>query len=228
MTAKTAVDRRGRLRGLYAITPETEDLARLVGLVRAALDGGARLVQYRTKRMAARERLRQAQALLAVCRERGALFIVNDDLELALRVGADGVQLGRDDGDPREARLRLPEAILGVSCYDNPARAIAAAQAGADYAGIGSVFASSTKPQAVRSGLAALTEAKRLAPIPIAAIGGITAENAAQAVAAGADMLAVISALFDAPDVTAAARALSRPFDTDSRSNHVRTQPAAL
>jgi len=227
MTATTATERRGRLRGLYAITPETDDLVRLLGLVRAALDGGARLVQYRAKSLAARERLRQAQALLALCRGQGIPFIVNDDLQLAFQLGADGVHLGRDDADPREARRRLPGAIVGVSCYDDPARAVAAAQAGADYAGIGSVFASSTKPQAVRAGLAALSEARRRAPIPIAAIGGITAANAAEAVAAGADMLAVISALFDAPDVAAAARAISRPFDTETDS-HVRTQPATL
>lgn len=227
MTAKTSVERRSLLSGLYAITPEIDDLARLVGMVRAALDGGARLVQYRAKHLAARDRLRQAQALLAVCRERGAPFIVNDDLELALCVGADGLHLGRDDGDPRDARLRLPDAILGVSCYDDPARAVAAAEAGADYAGIGSVFASNTKPLAVRSGLAAIAQAKRRASIPVAAIGGITASNAADAVAAGADMLAVISALFEAPDVAAAARALSRPFETEI-DPHVRTQPTAL
>jgi thiamine-phosphate pyrophosphorylase len=104
---------------------------------------------------------------------------------------------------------------------------MAAAEAGADYVGIGSVFPSATKPLAVRSGLAAIAEAKRCSPLPVAAIGGITPANAAQAVAAGADMLAVISSLFDAPDVTAAARALSRPFETESQT-HVRTQPAAL
>ena len=224
---KMGNERRRLLRGLYAITPETDDLARLLALARCAIDGGARLVQYRAKRLAAHERLCQAGALLALCRERGIPFIVNDDLELALRIGADGVHLGRDDGDPVEARRRLPGAIVGVSCYDDPARAVAAAQAGADYAGIGSVFASSTKPQAVRAGLAALSEARRRASIPIAAIGGITAANAERAVAAGADMLAVVSALFDAPDVAAAARALSRPFDTDTLP-HVRTQPATI
>ena len=227
MTATTAIERQRRLRGLYAITPETGDLARLVAMVRAAIDGGARLVQYRAKDLAAEDRLRQAQALAFLCRERGVPLIVNDDFELALRVAADGVHLGRDYGDPRQARLRLPDAIIGVSCYDEPRRAVAAARAGADYVGIGSVFASSTKPHAVRSGLAALSEARRLASLPVAAIGGISAANAAEAVAAGADMLAVISALFEAPDVTAAARALSRPFDTES-DTHVRTQPAAV
>jgi thiamine-phosphate pyrophosphorylase len=223
----SATERRRRLRGLYAVTPETEDLARLRDLVDRAIAGGARLVQYRAKGLAAPERRLQAASLLALCRERGVPLIVNDDLALAVALGADGVHLGRGDGDPREARSRLPGAILGVSCYDSVALAMAAAEAGADYVGIGSVFPSASKPQAVRSGLAVLGEAGRRARLPVAAIGGITPANAAEAVAAGADMVAVISSLFDAPDVAAAAGALSRPFETEADS-HVRTQPAAL
>ncbi len=226
MKARTGAERPA-LRGLYAITPETDDDARLAGLVRAALDGGARLLQYRAKRLDSRARLRQAEALLALCRARARLFIVNDDVALAEALGADGVHLGRDDGDPREVRARLPGAILGVSCYGDPGRVLAAAEAGADYAGIGSVFASRTKPGAVTCGLAVLSEAKRIAPLPVAAIGGITPDNAALAFAAGADMLAVVDSLFGAADVAAAARALSRPFDTEA-DPHVRTQPAAL
>lgn len=223
----SANERRGRLRGLYAVTPEIDDSAALLALVTSAIDGGARLVQYRAKRLSSRVRLRQAAMLVERCRERGVPLIVNDDLELALAVGADGVHLGRDDGDPREARSRLPGGILGVSCYDDVALAVAAAEAGADYAGIGSVFSSATKPRASRAGLALLAQARSQARIPVAAIGGITPGNAPEAVAAGADMLAVISALFGAPDVAAAARALSRPFGTEENA-HVRTQPAAL
>lgn len=223
----TKAELAGRLRGLYAITPQTRDLDALLRRVGAALDGGARLVQYRAKDLEAAERLLQAQALLALCRGRGVPLIVNDDVDLALRIAADGVHLGRDDGDARQARLRMPGAIIGVSCYDDPGRARAADEAGADYVGIGSVFASPTKPQAVRCALSVLSETRRLTQLPIAAIGGITAANAAQAVSAGADMLAVVSALFDAPDVTAAARALSLPFHTEA-DTHVRTQPAAL
>jgi len=225
-TATAAPERRRPLRGLYAITPETHDTARLVALVRAALDGGAHLVQYRAKLQDAATRRRQGEALLRLCRERGVPLIINDDVELAASLGADGVHLGREDGDPRRARARLPAAILGVSCYADPARVAAAARAGADYAGVGSIFASATKPEAARAGLDGLAAARLAAPIPIAAIGGITVANAAQAVAAGADMIAVLSALFDAPDVAAAARALSRPFKTDA--SHARTQPAAL
>lgn len=222
-----AAERRARLRGLYAITPDAADGAALLAPVAAAIDGGARLVQYRAKGIDRRDRLAAAAALLALCRGRGVPLVVNDDVELALALGADGVHLGRDDGDPRAARERLPGAIIGVSCYDDPERAVAAERAGADYVGIGSVFASTTKPLAAKAGLAALAQARRRTRLPIAAIGGITASNAADAVRAGADMLAVISALFGAPDVAAAARALSRPFDPET-DDHVRTQPAAL
>jgi len=216
-----------RLRGLYAITPETTELAHLLDKVRAALDGGARLVQYRAKGVRGAERLRQAEALLRLCRERDVPLIVNDDLELALHLAADGVHLGRDDGDPRHARERFPQGIVGVSCYGEPARAAAAAAAGADYVGIGSVFDSPTKPGAVRAHLDILAEARRAGGLPVAAIGGITIANAGRAVAAGADMIAVLSALFEVPDVAQAARALSRPFATDPE-RHVRTQPAAI
>lgn len=220
-------ERDRQLRGLYAITPETADLACLLDKVRAALDGGARLVQYRAKGLRPAARQRQAEALLQLCRERGVPLIVNDDLALAIALAADGVHLGRDDADPRQARERFPQGILGVSCYNEPARAAAAAAAGADYVGIGSVFDSPTKPQAVRASLDILADARRAARLPVAAIGGITVANAGQVVAAGADMIAVLSALFDAPDVAAAARALSRPFATDVE-HHVRTQPAAV
>jgi len=172
------------------------------------------------------ERRRQAQALLDLCRGLGVPADRERRPRARVGIAADGVHLGRDDGDPGDARARLPEAILGVSCYDDPGRALAAADAGADY--VGSAASSLPPPSPWpcartgrdRRGEAPQSHTRR-------AIGGITPANAAQAVAAGADMLAVISSLFDAPDVTAAARALSRPFDTESHS-HVRTQPAAL
>jgi thiamine-phosphate pyrophosphorylase len=184
-------------------------------------------VQYRAKRLPPAVRARQAQALARACRDHGALLIVNDDARLARDCGADGVHLGADDGDPRAVREAWPEAFLGVSCYDRPALAVAAAGAGADYVGIGSVFASPVKPGAVRAPLERIGEARSASGLRVAAIGGITAANAPLAVAAGADMIAVITALFDAPDVAQAARALSRPFDTEAFP-HVRTQPAAL
>ncbi|APV49111.1 thiamine-phosphate diphosphorylase [Betaproteobacteria bacterium GR16-43] len=200
------------LRGLYAITPERSDTERLVREVTAALEGGAALVQYRAKEADAALALEQARRLLDRCREFGVPFIVNDRLELALAIGADGVHLGREDGDVRAARAALHGRILGVSCYDDPLLARAAARDGADYVGIGSVFASSTKPGAVRAGLEKLARARREAAIPVAAIGGITAANAAEAIANGADMVAVVAAIFEARDIRAAARSLAQLF----------------
>jgi thiamine-phosphate pyrophosphorylase len=212
-----------RLRGLYAITPETQDTARLLAAAQECLAGGAALLQYRAKQAAPGVALVQARGLAELCRRHGAAFIVNDSLPLALAAGADGVHLGRDDEDPRSARIAFPRGLIGVSCYDDPARALAAAEAGADYVGIGSVFASSTKPGAVRAPLAALGEARRRSRLPVAAIGGITLDNARQAIAAGADMVAVIAAVFEAPDVRAAASAFTALFD--ERTRDVRAQP---
>lgn len=204
---------RAALRGLYAITPETSDTESLLARTRLALEGGARLVQYRAKAIDAALALEQARELRSRCRDHGALFIVNDSLELARAVGADGVHLGRGDMDAARARALWPAALIGVSCYADPQLARQAAAAGADYVAIGSLFASSTKPSAVRAPLPAIAQAARLSGLPVAAIGGITRDNAAAAIAAGADMLAVISALFEAPDVRAAARWFSQRFD---------------
>ena len=200
--------------GLYAITPEEPDTERLCGLVRAALAGGAAAVQYRNKGSHARLRREQAGALAELCRGRGAPFIVNDDIELAREVGAQGAHLGGEDGDLAAARERLgPGMLLGASCYDRLDLAVAAKAAGADYVAFGSVFASPTKPAAVRAPLALFTEARRTVRLPLVAIGGITVANASAVISAGADALAVISALFDAPDVTGRARAFKRLFE---------------
>jgi thiamine-phosphate pyrophosphorylase len=206
-------------RGLYAITPDEVDTARLTALVRAALKGGAATVQYRNKAAPAVLRREQANALVALCRTYGAPLIVNDDLDLALSAGADGVHLGGDDGDLAAARRRLGrERLLGASCYDRLALAVAAAQQGADYIAFGSVFPSPTKPDAVRAPLALFGAARRTIGLPLVAIGGITVENAAAVIDAGADAIAVISALFDAPDVTARARAFQRLFERQAQT----------
>jgi thiamine-phosphate pyrophosphorylase len=200
-------------RGLYALTPDEPDSAALVAAVRAALAGGASAVQYRNKHADAVVRRAQAAALAALCREAGAPFIVNDDLELALAVGAAGVHLGRDDGDLAAARARLgPGRLLGASCYDRLDRAVRAVAAGADYVAFGSVFPSPTKPDAVRAPLALFGEAKRQVGVPLVAIGGITLANGGAAVTAGADALAVITALFTADDVAAQARRFNALF----------------
>jgi len=193
-----------KLRGLYAITAEAGDLERKV---RLALEGGIALLQYRSK---ARDHT-QAASIVRMAHDYGVPVIINDDVELALALDAAGAHLGSDDGDLRAARKRLGARLLGASCYNQLERARAAVQAGADYIAFGSVFASPTKPKAVRAPLSLFGEAKALG-VPLAAIGGITLENAPQLIAAGADLLAVVSDLFDAPDVRARARAYGKLF----------------
>ncbi|MEW5887733.1 MAG: thiamine phosphate synthase [Pseudomonadota bacterium] len=200
------------LRGLYALTPDGADTDGLLARVEQALAGGVRLVQYRNKEADAAARRSQAGALLALCRRYGARLIVNDDWRLALEIDADGAHLGRADGDPAAARAALGDKLLGISCYAEFERAREAARLGADYVAFGSVFASATKPQAVRAPLELLGRARRELGLPVAAIGGITLENAPLALAAGAGMLAVISDLFAAPDIQARVEAYGRLF----------------
>lgn len=189
------------LRGLYAVTQDDFLLPRLSAMVSAALQGGVKLVQYRNKISPSPLRRAQAAELLRICRAYGAKLIVNDDLALALEIGADGLHIGRDDGDPSAARAALgPNKILGVSCYNELPRAAVAATAGADYLAFGAVFASPTRPDAVRAPLSLLAEAKHFG-LPIAAIGGITLDTAGSVIEAGADMLAVITDLFDTMDI---------------------------
>jgi thiamine-phosphate pyrophosphorylase len=201
-----------RLAGLYAVTPDLADTADLVARVAAALTGGAAAIQYRNKTADAALRRAQAAALARVHAARGALFIVNDDAALAVEVGADGVHVGEDDGSIVAAREIVgPDRIIGVSCYNDYARAEAAVAAGADYVAFGSFFASTVKPGARRADVALLLRARHLG-VPVVAIGGITADNAPELERAGADAVAVISAVFDAPDVEVAARAVANAF----------------
>lgn len=219
------MNRAARLRGLYVLTPDVLDADELLIRVAAALAGGARIVQYRRKRTDAAARVEEASRIARLCRRAGALLIVNDDARLATEIGADGVHLGRDDGGVAEARAVVgSEAIIGVSCYDQLALAIEAQRQGADYVAFGSFFASSVKPYAVRPPVTLLAEARRTVRCPIVAIGGITLERAPVLVSAGADALAVISDIFDAPDVQARASAYSQlfgqaPDDIDNARN---------
>jgi thiamine-phosphate pyrophosphorylase len=200
--------------GLYALTPDWRDTEAMTACVDAALDGGAAAIQYRNKAAPADLRLQQGRALRALCARRGAAFIINDDIDLARAVGADGVHLGRGDATISEARARLrPTALVGASCYDSLERAEAAVGAGADYIAFGSFYPSITKPDAVRAGLSLLSTAKARWTVPIVAIGGITPANAEVLIEAGADAVAVISALFDAADVAAAARSFVALFE---------------
>lgn len=202
-----------RVRGLYAVTPDEPDTVALVEKVRASLKGGARLVQYRNKTAGGPVRREQASALVRLCRGAGVPLIVNDDLELAIALDADGVHLGRDDANLGDARRRLaPGKLLGASCYDRLDAARSAIEQGADYVAFGAAFATAIKPQAPRASLALYTEARTALGVPIVAIGGITPENARALKAAGVDAVAVISALFGAPDVESRAREFGTIF----------------
>ena len=205
-----------RLAGLYAIA-DTQYLndARLIEAVTHAIAGGARVIQYRDKQHTAAKRMQQAKELAAFCRRQGALFIINDDVTLAQQSQADGVHLGRDDASPAKAREQMgPQVIIGVSCYNELARAEAAQQQGADYVAFGRFFPSRTKPQAVPASLDLLREAKKKLRVPVVAIGGITPENGAALIAAGADALAVIEGVFGQADVRGAAERYARLFNT--------------
>jgi thiamine-phosphate pyrophosphorylase len=225
-----------RLRGLYAIA-DTATLAdgmearairqggracgfatqALLPAVEQALRGGARLIQYRDKSKEGERRRRDGQALAALCRRFSVPFLVNDDVDLAAVVEADGVHLGRDDPAIEGARARLGKsALIGVSCYNELTRALDAERRGADYVAFGSFFPSPTKPGAVRASLELLKQAHAKLRVPIVAIGGITPENGASLIAAGADLLAVIDGVFNQTDIRAAAARYAQLFTTPS------------
>lgn len=197
------------MRGLYAITPDSADTDALARKVEQALKAGVAMLQYRNKMISKDKRLLQAKELAPLARGYGVPFIVNDDVEIALVVGANGVHIGKDDGDLALARSKLAGKILGVSCYDDLAKAKAAVRAGADYVAFGAVFPSPTKPDAVRAPLSLF---QNDLGVPLCAIGGVTLENAPALIAAGADLLAVISDLFDAPDIGERASQYRRLF----------------
>lgn len=204
------------LAGLYVISdPSLCPAPRLLASVEQALRGGAALVQYRDKGADEVLQRRQALDLNRLCQDYGAQFIVNDDVLLARAVGASGVHIGQDDMKLAEARSLLgPRALIGVSCYNQLALALQAQAAGADYVAFGRFFPSQTKPNAVPATVDLLIEAKAQLRVPIVAIGGITAENGAPLVSAGADMLAVIHGVFGQPDIEAAARGCAALFDS--------------
>ncbi len=207
--------RASRVSGLYALTPDLDDTGALLAKVAAALDGGAAAIQYRNKAAPLAKRRSQAHALARLHAVRGGLFVVNDDADLAVEVGADGVHLGASDGAVTAARERLgPDRLIGVSCYNEWERAQAAVDQGADYVAFGSFFPSATKPGARRADLSLLLRARALG-VPVVAIGGITARNAPALIEAGASAVAVIGDVFahrNAADVTRAAAALASLF----------------
>lgn len=201
------------LRGLYLVTPDEPDTARLLARVKPLLPFTA-LLQHRNKQASDALRHAQAAVLAQACRDAGVPFIVNDDARIAADVKADGVHLGEHDGAIEAARALLGgAAIIGVSCYDDAARADTAAREGADYLAFGAFFPSSTKPNARRATPALLQQARRHG-LPLVAIGGITPDNARPLIEAGADLVAIVSGVFDAPDPVAAARHCRSLFDS--------------
>ena len=204
---------RAGLTGLYVITDTSRfQCDALVEAVSAAIAGGARVVQYRDKSDEPGRRREEAAALAELCRHHGRPFIVNDDVSLAIEVGADGVHLGRDDAALADTRARFAaeglDAIIGVSCYADRLRAERAAEEGADYLAFGAMFPSPTKPHAPGAPADVLGWAREHLGRPVCGIGGITADNVGDLMVHRPDMIAVISEVFAAPDIRAAAEAL--------------------
>jgi len=198
--------------GLYAITQTAgKSIAVVLAEVEAALKGGAQVIQYRDKTPV--DVFYLGRSLVKLCHDYHVPLLVNDDPELALAVGADGVHLGKDDCDIEQARQRLGrEAIIGVSCYNDIKRAIAMQAKGADYVAFGRFFSSNSKPLAAPAEIATLQQAKLAITIPIVAIGGILPENGGQLLDSGADLLAVIGGVFD-DEPEAAAHAYQALFN---------------
>lgn len=202
------------LDGLYAITDATHiPIDQFHYAIEQALLGGANIIQYRDKSGDKQQRFNQAQGIRTLCQQHNALCIINDDVELAKAVNADGVHIGQDDCRYQDARAHLGKsAIIGVSCYADLDRAQEAQQQGVDYVAFGRFFPSSTKPNASPAPIDVLTTAKQSLHLPICAIGGITHQNAPSLIAAGADMVAVIGDLFTAPDIRTRATAFRNLF----------------
>ena len=201
-------------RGLYAITDSRFTGVDIAQQVLKAIRGGARIIQYRDKSDDDALRLKEAAAIAKVCKTNDVIFIVNDDIELAKAVSADGAHLGTTDASFEKARDLLgKDAAIGVSCYADIDRAKAAQSLGASYVAFGRFFNSSTKPNAPAVSLDVLVEAKKQLNVPVVAIGGITQDNGAPLINSGADMLAVVNGVFGAPDITLAAQSICNLFD---------------
>ena len=202
------------LKGLYAITDENLIPEKHFNqIVESALQGGAKIIQYRDKSNDQEKRLHQATILQSLCKKYKSLCIINDDIELAKEINADGVHLGKDDNSIAEARKVLGnDAIIGVSCYNDLNLAVDAERNSADYVAFGAIFPSPTKPNAAVADLDIISNAKSKLTIPICVIGGITEINIHQVVEHGSDMAAVISSLFSVNDTKDTAATFSSHF----------------
>ena len=203
------------IQGLYAITDQQLIAPKkFAARVKQVLQGGAQIVQYRDKSQQHQLRFEQASIVVDLCKKFGAISIINDDIELAKIVEADGVHIGTDDDELSYARQELGEQkIIGVSCYANLSLAEQAVADSADYVAFGSIFASPTKPQAPIAGLDILRQAKQSVRVPIVAIGGITLDNLDDVVSSGADAVAIISGVFANEDISQQALQFSQAFN---------------
>jgi len=202
------------MRGLYLVTPDWDDTDRLLAATGSALEGGAALVQYRHKTASDPLRAEQAGALLALCRRHGRPLVINDHLDLCLRLDADGVHVGGLDASVAQVRTALgPDRIVGASCYGQFALAEAAQAAGASYVAFGGFYPSRVKVYEVSTSPDIVARAKAALRVPVVVIGGMTVENARPLVARGADMVAAISSVYGAAqDPQEAARAFAGLF----------------
>ncbi len=196
-------------RGLYAITPSGWAKDKLLKALAIALDNGVSAVQFREKHLISIEKQKLARVVIALCKEYGVPCIMNDDPELVVRCGADGIHVGRSDITVKEVRKYLGnKVIVGASCYDDRNLALKAIEDGADYVAFGSVFPSVTKPEAVYIGIKRLEELCSGIDKPIVAIGGITPSNVSNVYAAGIYSVAVITAIFEENDIELAVKSL--------------------
>jgi len=201
------------IKGLYAITPDMADLNTLIQKTQLAIEGGAFMVQYRSKIHDRDAKMQQCAAILRLCREYNIPCIVNDDVDMCRVLQADGVHLGEKDDNIAEVRRILGEdAIIGSSCYDQLNRAKQAQNEGASYVAFGAMFETFTKPHAPRATLELLREAKSQIQIPVVAIGGITMNNAHDVIETGIDAIAVINSLFEAKTIKETAETFSKMF----------------
>lgn len=202
------------IHGLYAITdPDLSPGLVVIEHVRQALEGGARIVQYRDKNSGFDQQLETACQLKTLCEDHQAWLIINDSIELAKLSQAHGIHIGQNDAALSEARAQLgAKAIIGVSCYNDLDRAHQMQKLGADYVAFGRFFNSKTKPHAPPADLATLTLARAQLDIPIVAIGGVTADNAPQLIQSGAHSVAVIQGLFAQTNIRQAATDIAGLF----------------
>lgn len=201
------------MKGLYLVTPDWDDTARLLCVSEAALLGGVTVLQYRHKTAPPALRLVQASALLALCRRFQCRFIINDHVDLCLQIGADGVHVGGTDASVATVRAQIgPDLILGASCYGDLDLARTAYAAGASYVAYGGFYPSLVKKYPVTTAIDILAASHEAVPLPVVVIGGMTPHNAAPLVRAGADMVAAISSVYLDPDPTQAAQAFAALF----------------